>query len=176
MQIFNDVVFLIWMCLGLHLIADFIFQIQGMLHKFKCESWWEKQVKERIGVLNSLSQTIIDDICNIADNEKRIAMSKKFMEYNSNVYEAKNAISRHKSNFVAGLLCHSVMWAVVTFLPLMFVVNSRTFTVLIMTNVVIHALIDHLKCNKEMINLCVDQLIHLVQVVGTVYICFTFFH
>ena len=176
MHILNDTLYSLWLCIGLHLVADFVLQIQGMLHKFKCISWWDKQVKERLGILNNLSQSIINDICNIADNEKRITMSKKFMEYNNNVYDAKEAVSRHRNNFLAGLFCHCVMWGVITFLPLMFVVNSITFTVAVLINIVIHAVVDHLKCNREYMNLCTDQLIHLVQVVGTVYICHYFFH
>ena len=167
--------YMIWICLGLHLIADFVLQIQGMLHKFKCENWWSKQVKERMGVLNNLSKSIIEDVCNIADNEKRIAMSKKWMEYTDSVHDAKDAASKYKMDYMAGLLCHCVMWGVVTFFPFVFVVNSRVFSVALIVNIIVHAIVDHIKCNKEMINLCTDQLIHFFQVVITVYICCTCF-
>ena len=175
MQVLHQVGYLIWICVGLHLIADFVLQIQGNLQKFKCQSWWDKQVNDRIGALNKLSQTIIDDIVNIADNEKRVAMAKKFTEYSSNVYEAKEGISKQRSGFIAGLMCHSIMWSVVTFVPLAFVVNASTFSVLMLVNTGVHAVVDHLKCNRECINLFTDQLIHLVQVVVTVYVCCNFF-
>lgn len=175
MHILNNALYSAWLCIGLHLIADFVLQIQGMLHKYKCIGWWDKQVKERLGILNNLSQSIIDDICNIADNEKRIAMSKKFMEYNNNVYDAKEQVSRNRNNFLAGMACHCIMWGIVTFFPLMFVMNATTFSIVLSINIVIHGLVDHWKCNCEFINLYTDQIIHLLQIVVTVYTCHAFF-
>lgn len=177
MQFLNYIPNLILVCLGLHLFADFVLQIQGRLDKLKQKSWWDQQISGKAKRLKELRETILYGITQVPNNVQRIELAKKFVDFvNLADTEVGHNSSKYRYDYLCALLCHSLLWSIVTFIPLMFVVNSRTFTALIMTNVVIHALIDHLKCNKEMINLCVDQLIHLVQVVGTVYICFTFFH
>lgn len=177
MQFLNYIPNLILVCLGLHLFADFVLQIQGRLDKLKQKSWWDQQISGKAERLKELRETILYGITQVPNNVQRIELAKKFVDFvNLADTEVGHNSSKYRYDYLCALLCHSLLWSIVTFIPLMFVVNSRTFTVLIMTNVVIHALVDHLKCNKEMINLCVDQLIHLVQVVGTVYICFTFFH
>lgn len=77
---------------------------------------------------------------------------------------------KYRFDYIAGLLCHSVMWTLVSFSPLMFVTSPITFSVLVVLNVAIHAYVDDKKANHitSRINLCSDQLIHLGQVVVTV--------
>lgn len=77
---------------------------------------------------------------------------------------------KYRFDYIAGLLCHSVMWTLVSFFPLMFVMNPIVFSFLAVLNVAIHAYVDDLKANHivSRINLCYDQLIHLGQVVATV--------
>jgi hypothetical protein len=176
MNILSNPGYTIWICIGLHLIADFVFQIQGNLHKFKCVSWWSKQVSDRLGTLNSTGQSILEDIQNITDNEKRIQISKKFVDYVRYVKGAEKAAPSYINDFIAGLMCHCVMWGVVTFWPLMFVVSAQTFSAVLITNIIIHAVVDHYKCNKELLTLCADQAIHLIQVGVTVVLCCYFFH
>ena len=134
--ILNSTCYLIWVCILLHLIADFC--MQGILCDLKQEEWWKKQVEEK--------------------------WAKYGGDWRRGVWR------KYRFDYIAGLLCHSVMWSLVTFFPLMFVANPVSFSVLVVLNVAVHAYVDNLKANKitSRINLCKDQLIHLVQVVATV--------
>lgn len=75
---------------------------------------------------------------------------------------------KYRYDWMAGLICHSAMWSLMTFLPLMFLVDSASFSIIIILNIGAHCEIDHLKANKLKINLITDQTIHLLQIVLTV--------
>ena len=58
-------------------------------------------------------------------------------------------------------------------LPIAVVMNFQIdllFGIIFGLNVIIHTIIDNEKANKFRINLWVDQLIHLVQILGTAFI------
>jgi len=165
---------LLWICLGLHVFSDFVLQILGNLHKFKTESWWDKQISERnsrIGNLGKIGQNILEGINNITDNDKRIALTEKFTEYIQCVKGVESGPT-YNHDYIAGMACHCVMWGVVTFFPLMFVVSAKAFSIALLLNILVHGVIDHLKCNKEKINLCTDQILHLIQIGMTIFLCY----
>ena len=178
MQFLNYIPNLILVCLGLHLFADFILQIQGHLDKLKQRSWWDQQISGKAERLKELRETILYGITQVPDNVKRIDLAKKFVDFvNLADTEVGHNSSKYRYDYLCALLCHSLLWSIVTFIPLMIVKpDSEVIPVVILTNAIVHSIVDHFKCNTMHINLCADQLIHLVQVVGTVYICFTFFH
>ena len=45
--------------------------------------------------------------------------------------------------------------------------NSPILPCVIVFNTIIHALVDHLKCNEKILNLVQDQLLHLAQIAIT---------
>lgn len=79
--------------------------------------------------------------------------------------------SKYRYDYVAGLLCHALMWSLVTFIPMMVLVTQGWFAGIIICNTLIHAWIDHLKANKRYINLYEDQIFHVIQIILTVVVC-----
>ena len=121
---------LAWVCLGLHLIADYC--LQGCLANMKQKSWWEEQFEK----------------FNVDEKHREL----------------------YKDDWEVGLYCHAMMWSIVTFIPLIFLVNTTTFSMIIVTNMFIHKVTDDLKANEKIFSLFNDQVIHFLQVMITVYI------
>lgn len=113
---------LLWLCILLHLVADYC--LQGCLADLKQKVWWQKQVYQ---------------------------------------YER----SKYKYDHIAGLACHSLMWSLITYLPLLLICTDGVFAFIIIVNALVHARIDDLKANKFSFNLCEDQILHIVQIILT---------
>lgn len=77
---------------------------------------------------------------------------------------------KYELDFVAGLACHSVMWSIMTFAPLLLVTNPIVFSICVLVNAVVHGVVDHMKANMYWLNLCQDQVLHLIQIVTTVIV------
>lgn len=73
----------------------------------------------------------------------------------------------YRHDYIVGLICHSLMWSILTFSPFAFIVSPKVYSIAVIINTIIHAYIDDLKANKLSINLIVDQLAHLVQILST---------
>lgn len=73
---------------------------------------------------------------------------------------------RHKyhHDYIVALVCHALYWSLLAFLPLY---NSPVWASVVLVNAALHAVIDDLKANRNAINLCQDQLLHLAQIVVT---------
>lgn len=71
----------------------------------------------------------------------------------------------YRNDWIAGLVCHSLYWSILTFLPLY---NSAHWAWIVICNAITHAIIDHAKANLRVINLCHDQFLHLLQIVAVV--------
>lgn len=121
-----DGMYMFWLCLLLHFIADF--KLQGCLANLKQVWWWLEEVQKR------------------------------------DLYDKWGF---YKHDYLMGLLCHSFMWSLITFIPLMLVIDSTLFTVVILINTILHAYADNEKANRLSINLWTDQLSHLLQITGT---------
>ncbi len=73
----------------------------------------------------------------------------------------------YRFDYVAALIVHAVSWSIMVTLPIFFATafNPPSWMYLfILVNAVIHAVVDHAKANRRVINLVDDQSIHLVQV------------
>lgn len=85
--------------------------------------------------------------------------------------------SLYKYDYLAALIVHSLSWSFSIMLPLA-IYNKFScgvlYIILFITNTVIHAFVDNLKANLYRINLCIDQSIHLVQIVVTFIVGVTF--
>ena len=127
------------LALALHIFADF--NLQGLLANFKQKEWW---------------------ICR-----------PKYYKY--------------KYDYIISGIIHAFFWSCFTFLPILyltlydaferieipFVGNVPIFVLaiigIIIVNTGIHYFIDDLKANKHKINLCQDQLAHVVQIGLTIW-------
>lgn len=88
--------------------------------------------------------------------------------------------SLYKNDYIMALVEHAFSWTVMIHMPIIIYsmvynveISSVIFVILFFVNWVVHAMTDHVKANLLKINLIQDQLIHIVQIVGTwvIYIC-----
>ena len=132
---------LFWLCVLLHLIADYT--LQGCLANLKQREWWKDQIKLYY--------------------QKHDGANKS--------YEWKNRlIERYTGDYIAGLGCHALMWSIMTYLPLMLVCTPTVYSIVVLANTVVHFVVDHLKANVHCINLRHDQLLHILQIVATIVV------
>jgi len=137
MYVFNHPLNMIFICVLLHLIADYV--LQGCLASLKQRAWWTAK---------------LEAIRKPEDKTTDIIKAWKLYQY----------------DFICALMCHALMWSLVTFLPLMWKVHPLVFAGIVGGNMIVHAIVDDLKANRCCINLWVDQILHLVQIVATVLI------
>ena len=79
----------------------------------------------------------------------------------------------YKYDYLMALFTHAFSWSFMTMLPVgvFFFIGGQTiglpFAVMLIGNTIVHATTDNLKANFKEINLCQDQGIHFLQVIGT---------
>ena len=77
---------------------------------------------------------------------------------------------KYHDDWYAALLIHAFSWSFMTMLPILHFVyhwqpnNIKLYCFVFIGNVTIHMVVDYLKCNARLINLWLDQILHLVQV------------
>lgn len=79
----------------------------------------------------------------------------------------------YRYDYLCAMIGHSVYWSLVTFAPVLFMVNWPGIWVAVLFLVVqitVHAVIDDLKANKLRINLIQDQLAHILQIILAVLV------
>jgi hypothetical protein len=81
--------------------------------------------------------------------------------------------SKYKYDYICGLICHALYWTLITFAPVIFFTNLSAIrlAIVVVGNMCLHAVIDHIKANKFRINLVEDQFLHLGQIILTVFFC-----
>ena len=85
-------------------------------------------------------------------------------------WEANAPDELYKKDYICALITHSISWTFMIMLPIAYVQGfdvNILFVFLLVSNVVLHALIDDLKANQKTINLWHDQLLHIAQIVAT---------
>jgi len=74
----------------------------------------------------------------------------------------------YKFDWLVGLFMHSFSWTFMIMLPIAFYhgffVDAK-FLLIFLSNMIMHGVIDNLKCNQFKINLITDQSMHLIQIV-----------
>lgn len=82
--------------------------------------------------------------------------------------------AKYKYDYVCSLICHALYWTLITFAPIIFFsdLSDISIATVVIGNMAIHAIIDHIKANKFCINLIVDQLLHLAQIIITILIVY----
>lgn len=86
--------------------------------------------------------------------------------------------SKYKYDWLICLIAHAFMWSVITYLPLLPAICytpskaevTAMYVAIIITNTIVHAYIDHLKCNEFRLNLLGDQLLHILQITGSLVV------
>lgn len=84
----------------------------------------------------------------------------------------------YKGDFIIALIMHAMSWSFMITLPIVLInwggtINWDYYCICFFMNTIIHAVVDHLKANKKVINLTMDQLIHMGQIFMTLMImCF----
>ncbi|WMJ85116.1 hypothetical protein ACS3UN_03695 [Oscillospiraceae bacterium LTW-04] len=76
----------------------------------------------------------------------------------------------YQYDYIWALVMHSFSWAFMTMLPVAFYLRFKIgfwFAFFFALNLIIHAVVDHLKANVKAINLWTDQIIHIGQIVVT---------
>lgn len=73
----------------------------------------------------------------------------------------------YKNDYLPALIAHSFSWAFMVLLPLAFSLKNLNFSffILFFINMIGHAIVDNEKANRKTINLCEDQLVHLIQII-----------
>ena len=73
----------------------------------------------------------------------------------------------YKYDYIIALFEHAFSWSFMVHIPLMVAGPHPLLWVSILVNMIIHAIIDHMKANKLMISLTTDQLLHIAQIMIT---------
>lgn len=79
--------------------------------------------------------------------------------------------SFHKQDWIAALIMHAFSWTFMIMLPIATykyrLEVSFEFCAIFIANLIIHAIVDHLKANCKYIDLVGDQFIHILQIICT---------
>lgn len=74
----------------------------------------------------------------------------------------------YKYDYIIALITHSFSWSFMILLPVTLYMGIKEFNIIVvLINLIIHAIVDDLKANKLKINLIQDQLIHIIQIIIT---------
>lgn len=79
----------------------------------------------------------------------------------------------YKYDYILVLLTHSFSWSFMIMLPIAIHMSFNIdyiFLIILFANMFIHTFVDDLKANKRKINLWTDQLIHIAQIIMTLFI------
>lgn len=86
--------------------------------------------------------------------------------------EQKDYSCLYKFDYIVCLIMHSIEWSFMIMLPIAIRFNFEVpweFGLMFVYNVIIHAIIDHLKANRKIINLVIDQTLHIMQILITFF-------
>ena len=74
--------------------------------------------------------------------------------------------TKYRHDYVTALVCHALYWSILVCLPFL---HSPRLLVAVAANTAVHAVVDDLKANRRALNLTQDQLLHLVQILLTLW-------
>ena len=76
----------------------------------------------------------------------------------------------YRHDYIVALIEHAFSWTFMVMLPVTFPLDSyrgKAYFICFVANMIIHALVDHLKANAKKISLITDQCLHLCQIMVT---------
>ena len=118
--------------------------------------------------MNILFVLILMIFCHIVDDyylQGWLASAKQKQWWKDNAPD-----ELYRFDYIWALIMHSFSWSFMVMLPIAHAIDfniSGGFIICFIFNIVMHALTDDLKANKKVINLWVDQLIHMMQILTT---------
>lgn len=107
--------------------------------------------------------------CHIIDDYKiqsPVLANLKQREY----WQANAPDELYKYDYIMALIMHSLSWSFMVMLPIAITMNFNidiVFVSVFIVNAVLHGIIDDAKANRGLINLIIDQCLHLIQIVVT---------
>ncbi len=118
--------------------------------------------------MNILFVFILMIFCHIVDDyylQGWLASAKQKQWWKANAPD-----NLYKFDYIWALIMHSFSWSFMIMLPCAFALDFNIgvgYIFFLVLNTFLHALIDNAKANLKIINLWIDQICHLVQIVGT---------
>lgn len=91
-----------------------------------------------------------------------------------NMADKKDKSNMYRNDYKCCLLVHSLFWTFMIMLPA-FICSTTRISILIVVyiiNTILHYIIDDLKANEKTINLIDDQIVHVIQLLFTLILCF----
>lgn len=85
-------------------------------------------------------------------------------------WEKNSPDELYKHDYIAALFMHSFSWTfMIMLVPTIYIIlfGGKYYPLVFVANLIIHMITDNLKANVKVINLCQDQLIHMIQIIGT---------
>ncbi len=76
----------------------------------------------------------------------------------------------YKYDYIVALIMHALSWSFMIMLPCAFALDFSIgwgFAIFFIFNIGIHAVVDHVKANQKLINLWLDQFLHIIQIAVT---------
>jgi hypothetical protein len=121
--------------------------------------------------MNNLFVLILMIFCHIVDDyylQGWLASAKQKQWWKDNAPD-----KLYRFDYIWALLMHSFSWSFMIMLPIAisqgFDVNW-VFGLMLVINTAVHAFVDNLKANVKVINLWVDQSIHMLQIIYTFWL------
>lgn len=85
-------------------------------------------------------------------------------------WEANAPDELYKRDYICALIMHSISWTFMIMLPIAYYQGfsiDGMFVTIFIANVILHAQIDDMKANRNLINLWHDQIMHFIQMILT---------
>ena len=121
--------------------------------------------------MNNLFVLILMIFCHIVDDyylQGWLASAKQKQWWKDNAPD-----KLYRFDYIWALLMHSFSWSFMIMLPIAisqgFDINW-VFGLMLVINTAVHAFVDNLKANVKVINLWVDQSIHMLQIIYTFWL------
>lgn len=118
--------------------------------------------------MNNLFVLILMIFCHIVDDyylQGWLASAKQKQWWKDNAPD-----KLYRFDYIWALLMHSFSWSFMIMLPIAISQGfdvSWVFGLMLVINTAVHAFVDNLKANVKVINLWVDQSIHMLQILYT---------
>ena len=115
--------------------------------------------------MNNLFIILLMVFCHIIDDyylQGWLASAKQKTYWEDNAPD-----KMYRFDYIWALLIHSFSWTFMVMLPIAFTMSfniTTLFVYIFLANITVHAVTDDAKANKRLINLWVDQIIHLCQI------------
>lgn len=133
---FDTIGLIIILTILAHIIEDF--HLQGIMASMKQKSWW------------------YDQFAKVSAEQPDRAMPDIMRKYDK--------------DYIVVLILHGIEWSICVSLPALILGDPQSglvsVLIVILAMGILHALIDDLKANKQILNLIQDQTFHMLQIIG----------